>query len=158
MMIKRMGLLSPLAATLCNLLIAYAIYFVARVIYFLENYSFFSQDLSFSHLMEIVKGGLVFDTSAIFVTNIPYIVLMLFPWHGKETKIYHQVCRWVFIIINGLALAINLCDSVYFRFTMRRTTTTVFNEFSNETKCSMCSNDNYAFIGFSLQSNYLLIV
>ena len=89
MMIKRMGLLSPLAATLCNLLIAYAIYFVARVIYFLENYSFFSQDLSFSHLMEIVKGGLVFDTSAIFVTNIPYIVLMLLPWRFRLLPLYY---------------------------------------------------------------------
>ena len=91
-MIKRMGLLSPLAATLCNLLIAYVIYFVARVIYFLENYSFFSQDLSFSHLMEIVKGGLVFDTSAIFVTNIPYIVLMLLPfWLGAVAScLFHQ--------------------------------------------------------------------
>ena len=151
MMIKRMGLLSPLAATLCNLLIAYIIYFVARVIYFLENYSFFSQDLSFSHLMEIVKGGLVFDTSAIFVTNIPYIVLMLLPWHGKETKIYHQVCRWVFIIINGLALAINLCDSVYFRFTMRRTTTTVFNEFSNE------NNLGSVFLTESIRHFYLIL-
>ena len=29
-------------------------------------------------------------------------------------------------------MAVNLCDAVYFRFTMRRTTTTVFSEFSNE--------------------------
>ena len=77
-------------------------------------------------------GGLMFDTSAILVTNIPYIVLMLFPLHYKETKAYHAVCRWVFLIVNGTALATNLCDSVYFRFTTRRTTTTVFSEFSNE--------------------------
>ena len=129
---KRLGLLSPLVATLCNLLIAYAVYFLARMAYFLENYSFFSQGLSFTHLMEMLGGGLIFDTSAILVTNIPYIVLMLLPWHGKETKTYQQVCRWVFLIINGLALAVNLCDAVYFRYTMRRTTTTVFNEFSHE--------------------------
>ena len=132
MMMKRLGLLSPLVATLCNLLIAYAVYFLARMAYFLENYSFFSQGLSFTHLMEMLGGGLIFDTSAILVTNIPYIVLMLLPWHGKETKTYQQVCRWVFLIINGLALAVNLCDAVYFRYTMRRTTTTVFNEFSHE--------------------------
>ena len=132
MMMKRLGLLSPLVATLCNLLIAYAVYFLARMAYFLENYSFFSQGLSFTHLMEMLGGGLIFDTSAILVTNIPYIVLMLLPWHGKETKTYQQVCRWVFLVINGLALAVNLCDAVYFRYTMRRTTTTVFNEFSHE--------------------------
>ena len=117
---------------LCNLAIAYILYFLARVIYLLENYSYFGQGLSFSHLIEMLGGGLVFDTSAILVTNIPYIVLMLLPWHRKENNTYQQVCKWVFIVINGLGLAINLCDSVYFRYTMRRTTTTVFSEFSNE--------------------------
>ena len=117
---------------LCNLGIAYILYFLARIIYLLVNYSYFEQGLSFSHLMEMLGGGLMFDTSAILVTNIPYIVLMLLPWHRKENDTYQQICKWVFIVINGLALAINLCDSVYFRYTMRRTTTTVFSEFSNE--------------------------
>ena len=129
---KRLGYLAPLAAMLCNLGIAYILYFLARIIYLLVNYSYFEQGLSFSHLMEMLGGGLMFDTSAILVTNIPYIVLMLLPWHRKENNTYQQICKWVFIIINGLALAINLCDSVYFRYTMRRTTTTVFSEFSNE--------------------------
>ena len=132
MKIKRFGYLAPLTAMLCNLGIAYILYFLARIIYLLVNYSYFEQGLSFSHLMEMLGGGLVFDTSAILVTNIPYIVLMLLPWHRKENNTYLQICKWVFIIINGLALAINLCDSVYFRYTMRRTTTTVFSEFSNE--------------------------
>ena len=117
---------------LCNLGIAYILYFLARIIYLLVNYSYFEQGLSFSHLMEMLGGGLMFDTSAILVTNIPYIVLMLLPWHRKENNTYQLICKWVFIVINGLALAINLCDSVYFRYTMRRTTTTVFSEFSNE--------------------------
>ena len=132
MKIKRFGYLAPLTAMLCNLGIAYILYFLARIIYLLVNYSYFEQGLSFSHLMEMLGGGLVFDTSAILVTNIPYIVLMLLPWLRKENNTYLQICKWVFIIINGLALAINLCDSVYFRYTMRRTTTTVFSEFSNE--------------------------
>ena len=152
MMMKRLGLLSPLAATLCNLLITYIVYFVARVVYFLENYSFFSQDLSFSHLMEIVKGGLVFDTSAILYTNVLYIVMMLFPLHWKENRVYQQVCKWIFIIVNGIALAVNLADSVYFRYTMRRTTTTVFNEFSNE------NNLGSVFLTEAMRHFYLVLI
>ncbi len=125
-------LLTPLGSVLWNLMLIYVVYFVARVVYLLVNYSYFEQGLTFTHLMEMFGGGLMFDTSAILVTNIPYIVLMLFPLHYKETKAYHAVCRWVFLIVNGTALATNLCDSVYFRFTTRRTTTTVFSEFSNE--------------------------
>ena len=129
---RRLGLLAPLVATLCNLLIAYGVYFVARLVYLFVNFSYFGQNLSAAHLLELLGGGLVFDTAAILVTNIPYIVLMLLPWHGKDTHGYQQFCKWLFVIINGAALAINLCDSVYFQYTMRRTTTTVFQEFSNE--------------------------
>ena len=129
---ESLRLLAPLGATLHNLLLVYVVYFIARIVYLLENWSYFSQGLGFGHLMEMLGGGLVFDTSAILVTNILYIVLMLFPLHLKETHIWQQVCKWVFLFINGLALAVNLCDAVYFRFTMRRTTTTVFSEFSNE--------------------------
>ena len=146
------SLLSPLAVTLCNLLIAYVVYFLARLIYFFENYSYFSQNLSFSHVLEMLRGGLVFDTSAILVTNIPYIVLMLFPIHYKETTIYQKLCRAVFLIINGLALAINLCDAVYFRFTMRRTTTTVFSEFANE------ENLGGVFLKETVNHIYLLVL
>mgnify|MGYP002624642034 FL=1 len=120
-----MGYFVTMAYLLCNLAIAYVLYFVARIVYLLVNYSYFEQGLSASHLTEIFKGGLVFDTSAILVTNIPYIVLFLLtPWR--------KMAKWVYVIINATALAANLIDSVYFRYTMRRTTTTVFGEFQNE--------------------------
>ena len=74
------------------------------------------------------------------------------PWHGKETKAYHSLCRWVYLIINGLALAVNLCDAVYFRYTMRRTTTTVFSEFSNE------NNLSSVFFTETLRHIYLVVL
>ena len=125
-------LLTPLVTTIYNLMLAYVVYFLARVLYLLLNYSYFSVDMTYGHLLELFMGGLVFDTSAILITNSLYIFLMLLPWHGKETRLYQQVCKGVFLCINGLALFVNCCDAVYFRFTMRRTTTTIFNEFSNE--------------------------
>ena len=125
-------LLTPLVTTIYNLMLAYVVYFLARVLYLLLNYSYFSVDMTYGHLLELFMGGLVFDTSAILITNSLYIFLMLLPWHGKETRLYQQVCKGVFLCINGLALFVNCCDAVYFRFTMRRTTTTIFSEFSNE--------------------------
>ncbi|MDE7085271.1 MAG: LTA synthase family protein, partial [Prevotella sp.] len=151
-MMKRLGLLSPLAATLCNLLLAYGSYLLARIIFFFENYGYFSQGLTFSHFIEILGGGLMFDTSAILVTNIPYIVLLLFPVYAKENAFYQRLCRTVFLVVNGLALAVNLCDAVYFRFTMRRTTTTVFSEFSNE------GNLGGIFLTETLRHFYLVIL
>ena len=120
--------LSPLAATVINLLLAYVVYAIARVAYLLDNWSYFSDSLT----TEVVQGGLVFDTAAILVTNIPYIVLMLLPLHWKETRGWHRLCQTLFVAVNSLALAVNLCDAAYFPFTLRRTTTTVFSEFQNE--------------------------
>lgn len=123
---KRVIYHSNVLATVWNLLLVYIIYQIARWEYFLENTSFMD------YTSDVFKGGLIFDNSAIVYTNALYILLMLFPWHKKNHKLYHNITKWLFLIINGLALSINLADSVYFRYTMRRTTTTVFDEFSNE--------------------------
>ena len=114
---------SPLLAVLWNLLLVYVVYQIARLEYYLENTDY----LTYS--FKAWRGGLLFDTSAIIYTNALYILLMLLPFRQSG---YQQCCKWIYLIINGVALAINLADSVYFQYTMRRTTTTVFSEFSNE--------------------------
>ncbi len=124
--------LAPLVAVVCNLLIAYAIYFIARMAFYLENYGIFSQGLQGKALADAFAGGLAFDTSAIMYTCALYIIMMLLPLHLKERRTYHKVCKWVFVVINSVALAMNLMDAVYFQYTSRRTTSTVFSEFSNE--------------------------
>ena len=117
---------APLLAVLHNLLLAFLIYQVARLAYWLEN----SDILRFTY--DIWSGGLLFDISAILYTNVLWVVLILFPLHLKETPLYQHLCKIVFMVINGVALAVNLADAVYFQYTLRRTTTTVFSEFSNE--------------------------
>ena len=129
---KHFGLLSPLLTVLANLLIAYVVYFIARLAFLAENYAVLARQTGLSHLLNMLFGGIVFDTSAILYTNALWVVMVLFPLHLKERHVYHRVCRWVFVIINTLALVVNLADAVYFQYTLRRTTTTVFNEFSNE--------------------------
>ena len=120
--------LAPLVAILVNVLLAYTVYFIARVAYLLENWSYLSSAVTWPAL----QGALVFDTAAILVTNIPYFVLMLLPVHRKECSGWHQLCRTLFVAVNTLALALNLADAAYFPYTMRRTTTTVFSEFEHE--------------------------
>ena len=113
-------------AVIWNLLLAYVVYQIARLTYYFENTDYLN------YTLDVWRGGLLFDTSAILYTNALYIVLMLLPLHWKERAVYHQCCKWLFVLVNSLALAINFMDAVYFRYTMRRTTTTVLEEFSNE--------------------------
>lgn len=124
--------LAPFGALVVNIFMAFVVYLIARVAFLLENFSYFSEGLSFSQVGEWFWGGYIFDRSAITYTNSLYIVMMLFPLWIKECRGYHLLCKWVFVVVNTLTLVINLCDAVYFPYTLRRTTTSVFREFSNE--------------------------
>ena len=77
-------------------------------------------------------GGLMFDTSALLYGNALYLLLVLLPCHIKENRRYHNALRWLFVVVNMLYVAINLIDSVYFRFSGRRTTMSVFSQFAIE--------------------------
>ena len=137
MMMKRRTLvmetaLAAIVAVLLNIFMVFITYFIARLEFLFENYSYFSNGLTLDKLGRWLCGGYLFDRSAIVYTNLLYILLMLFPLWLKEHKGYHLFCKWVFVVVNGLTFIINLGDSVYFPYTLRRTTTSVFSEFKNE--------------------------
>ena len=115
-----------------NLMWAYVAYFVCRLAYGIENWSVLGGNFTSGNMGEVLKGGLMFDTSAIMYTNSLYMVLMLFPLHVKECRGWQKMAKCVFVVVNALAICINLADSVYFKYTGRRTTATIFSEFGNE--------------------------
>ena len=115
-----------------NLMWAYVAYFVCRLAYGMENWSVLGGNFTSGNMGEVLKGGLMFDTSAIMYTNSLYMVLMLLPLHLKECRGWQKMAKYVFVVVNALAICINLADSVYFKYTGRRTTATIFSEFGNE--------------------------
>ena len=143
---------APFVALLVNLLLAFGLYIVARIEFLFENYNYFCAVLSPTRLCQLFYGGYIFDRSAITYTNALYIVMMLFPLWLKETPLYHKICKWIFVVVNSATLIINLCDSVYFPYTLRRTTTSVFSEFKNE------NNLGDVFWGELLEHWYLVLL
>lgn len=117
---------------LANIAMVYVVYTVCRLAYLFENWSTFTTSLTWHSFAEAMQGGLLFDTSAILYTNSLYILLMLIPLHYKETAAWQRAARWTFVAVNGLCVVINLSDAVYFQYTGRRTTVTVFSEFAAE--------------------------
>ena len=115
-----------------NLMWAYLAYFLCRLAYGVENWSVLGGNFTSDGVGEVLKGGWMFDTSAIMYTNSLYMVLMLLPLHYKERVGWQKLAKWVFVVVNALAVCIDLADAVYFKYTGRRTTATVFSEFSNE--------------------------
>lgn len=123
---------SNIGAAALNMLVAYLVWMLSRVAFFAENWSTFAPYMSWSLFKTMLHGALVFDTSALLYINSIYLVLMLLPLHIKERPGFHKMLRWLFVVTNGVALASNLMDAVYFQYTGRRSTVTVFTEFAAE--------------------------
>lgn len=123
---------SPVAFV-ANILLAYLSFALCRLAFLFENWGLFAEQLTSQSIKQIWSGGWMFDTSAILYTHALYALLMLFPIHYKERDGYQQCAKLLFIFINSLSIFVNLADAVYFQYTGRRTTATVFQEFSNET-------------------------
>ena len=145
--------LTPPLALLWNFALLYLLYFLCRVVYVLEFWDLYAAGWSQLSLGSILKGGFIFDTSAIFYTNLLYAALILLPWPPKwyASRHWQFACKIVFVIGNALMLVINLVDTVYSRYTGRRTTSTFFSEFSNE--------DNLgSIVGIELLNHWYLVL
>ena len=121
-----------LFALVCNIALAYTILIVCRLIFIVANRELYVDTLQNNELWSMIKGALLFDTSAVCYLNILYFVCLLLPIHYKEGNIMQAVTKWSFIIPNTIGVVANLCDCVYVPYTGRRTTWSVFSEFSNE--------------------------
>ncbi len=124
---------SPIAV-IVNMLLLYVAYMVTRVAFYFENHSVYEHLAGNIKIWDIFCGGLYFDTSAIAYTNALYLVLVLLPWTIKETAVWQHFCKWLYMVVNGIGIAINLCDAVYFQYTARRTTIAFFSEFGADDK------------------------
>jgi hypothetical protein len=111
-----------------NLLIALLLFSICRVAFYLFNQEFFP-NMNFSRFGLILLGGLKFDLSAVLYVNALYMLMLLIPFKFKYGKGYLKVAKYIYIITNGIALFVNLSDIIYYRFTFRRTTASIFDEF-----------------------------
>ncbi len=121
-----------LTALVCNVLLAYFVLAVCRLLFVVVNYDIYAEGLRSAQLWLMAKGALRFDTSAVCYLNIPYVVALLLPLHFKEGAAMQTIARWLFVVCNAVGVIANLCDIVYVPFGGRRTTWSLFSEFSNE--------------------------
>jgi phosphoglycerol transferase MdoB-like AlkP superfamily enzyme len=80
----------------------------------------------------MMKGGLLFDISAAVYINMPFILLEAIPFDFRYSRIYEKIVRVLFFVTNGIAIAANCMDFVYYRFVFKRATADVFKTFENE--------------------------
>ena len=112
-------------------LILLIVYAVLRFGFYSFNQSLFPH-VDNAELLGMMWGGVKFDTVAILYLNTLFVLLMAIPVPFKYNPTYQKVCKWVFALCNSIGIALNLIDYAYYPFTLKRTTGTVFSQFSNE--------------------------
>ncbi|HEY9007958.1 MAG TPA: sulfatase-like hydrolase/transferase [Ohtaekwangia sp.] len=114
-----------------RLMLAMALYTLCRAGFYLFNADYFA-GLHAGDFFRIFLGGLRFDLTAVLYTNALVILLMILPFPFRFHRTCETVIKWIYFIFNGAAIAANVSDFIYFRFTGRRTTADVFRQFENE--------------------------
>jgi phosphoglycerol transferase MdoB-like AlkP superfamily enzyme len=114
-----------------RLLLAMFLFSLCRVGFYLYNRDYFA-DLTAGTFFDIMVGGLRFDLTAVLYTNMLVLVLMIVPLEIRFRAGYQAVVKWIFFVFNGIALAANVSDFIYFKFTGRRTTADIFQQFEHE--------------------------
>ena len=115
-----------------RILLVMLLFTLCRIGFFLFNYKMFP-GVTISQFLTILKGGVVFDLSAVVYINILLILLHILPFDLRYKDIYQTALKYIFFITNGLAIAMNGMDFVYYRFVDKRATADVFKTFEHET-------------------------
>ncbi len=118
------------------LLLSMFLFSVCRILFYFFNTDFFP-DMTFGRITRIMWGGLRFDLSAVLYLNSLLILIIIIPFKARFHPIYASTIKWVYIVVNSLALLANLADCIYYRFTLRRTTLSLISQFENEKNIPM---------------------
>lgn len=122
---------------------------ISRVGFYVFNIRMFP-DIPFPQLLTILRGGLLFDISATVYINLIFIFFHIIPFEIRYNKIYQEILKYLFLITNGIAIAVNSADFIYYRFVLKRATTDIFQTFENE--------DNLVKLLFKFQIDYWQVV
>src|SRR3954451_20849684 len=118
-------------ALLSYLLLSMLFYSLCRIGFYLFNISTFGS-MTAGTFLQVMRGGLVFDLAAVLYSNVLFILLLIIPHPYRFNNKFRQVLKWIFIIVNALAIATNVIDFVYYKFTLTRTTLSIFSQFQHE--------------------------
>ncbi len=114
-----------------RILLVMFLFTLCRAGFYVFNIEMFP-DISAGSFVKILGGGLVFDISAVVYLNSLVILLCIIPFDFRYNVIYQNVIKYIYFFVNGVAIAMNGMDFVYYRFVYKRATADVFGTFSNE--------------------------
>lgn len=116
---------------LYRIALVYLFYTLTRIMFVAFNTELLQID-SVNQVLKLCYYGLRFDTTIIIYTNALFIVLSLLPIRKVITKGFQKFLYYLYFITNGLAIAFNFIDTIYYRFTQTRSSSNISESIENE--------------------------
>lgn len=102
--------------------LVYVVLALCRTLFYIYNHESIGV-LGCGELWSVIKGSLRFDTISVLYANLPFILLSLIPLRMRSRKWWRGMAFVVYMITNTvMVVAVNLADTVYFRYTAKRFT------------------------------------
>lgn len=114
-----------LSVLLKRLSVLFLIYFILRIAFLIIYFPSFRFG-SFSGVLMAFLTSLRFDTSAIILSNAPFIILSLLPFAFFYHKFYQSLLLIIYTAVNTFFVFANCVDLVFFRFVRKRMTADIF--------------------------------
>lgn len=104
-----------------RILLLYVVMALCRAVFYICNHTLIGP-LPASERWGLVCGALQFDTVSILYANAAYILMALIPLHIREKGWWQGIMFWYYVVVNAAAVALNMADAIYFRYTQKRFT------------------------------------
>lgn len=104
-----------------RILLLYVVMALCRAVFYICNHTLIGP-LPPSERWGLVCGALQFDTVSILYANAAYILMALIPLHIREKGWWQGIMFWYYVVVNAAAVALNMADAIYFRYTQKRFT------------------------------------
>lgn len=127
------------------------VYALMRVIFIAFNVDLFPT-LTAGQLPKIFLGGLKYDLAAIAYINLPYLALYYLAFEKREHPAYKKFLNVFFYTTNAIGFLANCADTLYYKYTLKRTTWNVLNEFGGN------NNMLRLFAGFIVDYWYMVLI
>lgn len=135
--------------TLWRTVLLFVVLMLCRVAFTLYNLEIFGS-FEWDEIPKLIYGGIRFDIISFCYAFCLWIIFSLFPLRIREKRWYSNALYWYYVVVGFICVAINISDTIYFRYTQKRFT-------AEEVLFADNSNSAQLIVKFAVENLHLVL-
>ena len=135
--------------TLWRTVLFFVVLMLCRVAFTLYNLEIFGS-FEWDEIPKLIYGGIRFDIISFCYAFCLWIIFSLFPLRSREKRWYSNALYWYYVVVGFICVAINISDTIYFRYTQKRFT-------AEEVLFADNSNSAQLIVKFAVENLHLVL-